>query len=172
MHAVADAETLTERETQLSEINVGYFESIFIPRFRDANPDIRICCLNAIGRCVVVHPAQYLTDNYLKYLGWQMNDAHSSQVRLTAVHQLQSIYRQVKQERLADIAVFTQVTACSPCALSLHGLHQTPTTPPPDPTRPPPDPHQTPHQIPWIPLTTGGQDPTRSSRLEEPILRR
>ena len=82
-------------------------QGIFVPRYRDVNAEIRTCCLNAMGRCIVVNPKMYLFDNYLKYLGWQLNDTQSGQVRFAAVHQLQTIYRQIDKKGLECIEVFT-----------------------------------------------------------------
>ena len=72
---VAEIETLTGHAEELSSQAHKLFEMVFLGRYRDTSDDIRLCCVEAIGACIETLPSAYLSDTYLKYLGWQLNDA-------------------------------------------------------------------------------------------------
>lgn len=68
----------------------GSFNKIFTHRFRDIDPSIRTACMHAIGHWMREHPLFFLSDYYLKYLGWSLNDK-DPRVRhavLSALHEL------------------------------------------------------------------------------------
>ena len=68
----------------------GSFNKIFTHRFRDIDPSIRTACMHAIGHWMSEHPLFFLSDYYLKYLGWSLNDK-DPRVRhavLSALHEL------------------------------------------------------------------------------------
>jgi cohesin complex subunit SA-1/2 len=60
------------------------FNKIFTHRFRDIDPAIRATCMHSIGCWMRDHPLLFLSDFYLKYLGWSLNDK-DPRVRLTVL---------------------------------------------------------------------------------------
>jgi hypothetical protein len=57
-------------------LNVLFFATcrLFMHRYRDVDPDIRMSCIKSLGIWVVSYPSLFLQDIYLKYLGWTLND--------------------------------------------------------------------------------------------------
>lgn len=47
---------------------------LFVHRYRDIDPDIRMSCIESLGVWVLSYPSLFLQDLYLKYLGWTLND--------------------------------------------------------------------------------------------------
>jgi len=43
-------------------------------RFRDVSDEIRAVVISGLGDWVFAHPADYLQDVYLKYIGWALSD--------------------------------------------------------------------------------------------------
>lgn len=43
-------------------------------RYRDIDPNIRMCCIESLGEWIFSYPSLFLQDLYLKYLGWTLND--------------------------------------------------------------------------------------------------
>ena len=80
------------------------FEKIFTHRFRDVDPTIRAACIKALGRWMHDHPLLFLSDYFLKYLGWSLNDKDSS-VRLAALSSLCILYEN-SSENLAVMDTF------------------------------------------------------------------
>jgi cohesin complex subunit SA-1/2 len=65
--------------------------SVIVHRYRDANSDIRRECATALGELMLAHPAAFLGDAYLKYLGWMLSD-RDVVVREAALTALASVY--------------------------------------------------------------------------------
>ena len=47
---------------------------IFIMRYRDVCPEIRVICIDEISVWMRTFPKVFLSDQYLKYVGWLLND--------------------------------------------------------------------------------------------------
>ena len=47
---------------------------VYMHRYRDTDPDIRLACISFLGSWIYKYPSYYLTDQYLKYIGWMLND--------------------------------------------------------------------------------------------------
>ncbi len=70
----------------------GELVNTHIPqRYRDVAPAVRNDTIVALGAIIVAHPETYLTNGYLKYLGWMLNDAEAG-VRGAALVALRSVY--------------------------------------------------------------------------------
>lgn len=86
--------TLYETRLQqlLATINL-VFNGVFAHRYRDVMPEIRAESVLAIGHWIYSVPDHYLKDNFLKYLGWLLNDK-AALVRFHVVEALQSLYEE------------------------------------------------------------------------------
>jgi hypothetical protein len=62
-----------------------------VHRYRDVMPEIRVATLQCLGHWITTLPDQFLKDNFLKYLGWLLNDKSAS-VRLEVVEILCELY--------------------------------------------------------------------------------
>lgn len=52
----------------------GGLQSVVSQRFRDVSDEIRAVVISGLGDWVFAHPADYLQDVYLKYIGWALSD--------------------------------------------------------------------------------------------------
>lgn len=66
------------------------FTKVFTHRFRDCDESIRAACMTALGKWMMKHQLVFLTDFYLKYLGWSLNDKSAS-VRLEVLVALKGL---------------------------------------------------------------------------------
>lgn len=60
------------------------FDSVGAQRFRDVAEEVRASVIKAVGGWIMLRPAMFLEDRYLKYLGWALSD----KVGLCRVHVL------------------------------------------------------------------------------------
>ena len=91
-------------ETSVSPWIKDSFNKNFTHRFRDVDPAIRSICMRSIGRWMREHPLFFLTDFYLKYLGWSLNDKEP-RVRLAVLTALHELYG-ASSENLALMDTF------------------------------------------------------------------
>uniref|UniRef100_A0A1D1XSG5 Cohesin subunit SA-3 n=1 Tax=Anthurium amnicola TaxID=1678845 RepID=A0A1D1XSG5_9ARAE len=75
----------------MEEMMRKIFTGLFMHRYRDVDPNIRMSCIRALGIWIASYSSLFLQDLYLKYLGWTLNDK-SSLVRKTSVLALQNLY--------------------------------------------------------------------------------
>uniref|UniRef100_A0A7S3VIM3 SCD domain-containing protein n=1 Tax=Dunaliella tertiolecta TaxID=3047 RepID=A0A7S3VIM3_DUNTE len=66
-------------------------KSVFAVRFRDVAPSIRALVISSFGQWIMIGPASFLSDAYLKYLGWALSDRDAS-VRFAAISALKGLY--------------------------------------------------------------------------------
>ncbi|KAL3920710.1 MAG: hypothetical protein SGILL_003121, partial [Bacillariaceae sp.] len=62
-------------KAELEEIVTGHVvQAAFIHRYRDANPSLRMECMDALAELSLIRPDIFLTDTYLKYYAWMTFD--------------------------------------------------------------------------------------------------
>ena len=81
-----------ERSNTIDTHMKNLFQELVIVRFRDVAPQIRALTIRWVGIWVVQHPKKFLSDGYLKYVAWSLNDK-DAQVRLAAVQALKQVYQ-------------------------------------------------------------------------------
>ncbi|KQJ87493.1 hypothetical protein BRADI_4g11510v3 [Brachypodium distachyon] len=94
-----------ENITYLEELMRKIFSGLFMHRYRDVDPEIRMSCIKSLGIWVVSYPSLFLQDIYLKYLGWTLNDKNAG-VRRTSILALQSLYD--VDDNIPSLGLFTE----------------------------------------------------------------
>nr|CAB3490450.1 unnamed protein product [Digitaria exilis] len=94
-----------ENITYLEELMRKIFSGLFMHRYRDVDPEIRMSCIKSLGIWVVSYPSLFLQDIYLKYLGWTLNDKNAG-VRRTSILALQSLYE--VDDNIPSLGLFTE----------------------------------------------------------------
>jgi len=80
--------SLKRTQSTMEEIVKGnLIQGVFVHRYRDSNPWIRVTCLKCLSKMLLQRPDIFLCDTYLKYFGWMISDKHAS-VRSTAIYGL------------------------------------------------------------------------------------
>ncbi|KZV32380.1 sister-chromatid cohesion protein 3 [Dorcoceras hygrometricum] len=85
--------TTHDKITIMEEMMRKIFTGLFVHRYRDIDPDIRMSCIESLG------------DLYLKYLGWTLNDK-SAGVRKASVLALQNLYE--LDDNVPSLNLFTE----------------------------------------------------------------
>ncbi|KAM7199223.1 hypothetical protein V8F20_005825 [Naviculisporaceae sp. PSN 640] len=81
-----------ENRTTCEDMIVEYFETVFIHRYRDIDPKIRIECVEALGTWVMQLPRYFMKPEFLRYLGWMLSDV-IPQTRQEVLKQLTRILK-------------------------------------------------------------------------------
>ncbi len=87
--------------TELDDI----FNAVFIHRYRDVDPKIRVDCVTALGTWIIAAPDKFFTANYLRYLGWLLSDT-SAPTRAEVVKHLSKLYK--RKEDIGRLRGFTE----------------------------------------------------------------
>ncbi|KAK6006893.1 hypothetical protein QM012_005901 [Aureobasidium pullulans] len=82
-----------------------WFETIYIHRYRDVDPHVRVDCAKAIGEWIVAYPDLFFNGKHLRYIGWVLSDTNHS-TRLEAIKQLHRLY--ADKNKLGGLKTFTE----------------------------------------------------------------
>ncbi|XP_058536700.1 cohesin subunit SA-3 [Ochotona princeps] len=82
---------LQEHQEDIEGMMNALFRGVFVHRYRDVLPEIRAICIEEIGCWMQTYSASFLTDSYLKYIGWTLHDKHR-EVRLKCLKALKGLY--------------------------------------------------------------------------------
>ncbi|KAG9470087.1 hypothetical protein GDO78_018919, partial [Eleutherodactylus coqui] len=100
-------EKMKEMHSSLEDIGNmmnSLFKGVFVHRYRDTHADIRILCIEELGTWITTYPQSFLTDGYLKYLGWMLHDKQGH-VRLQCLQSLHELY--IVPEWAGKLELFT-----------------------------------------------------------------
>lgn len=92
------------RLQQLVQVVNILFTGVVVHRYRDVMPEVRIESAETLGRWVSALSDHFFKDNYLKYLGWMLNDKEAA-VRLSVINVLRDLYE--KEEFAEKLELFT-----------------------------------------------------------------
>jgi cohesin complex subunit SA-1/2 len=68
------------------------FDVVFVHRYRDVDPKIRIECVTAMGNWILTYRKMFLEGQYLRYLGWVLSDT-VAQTRSEVIKQLKLLFK-------------------------------------------------------------------------------
>ncbi|KAM6558472.1 hypothetical protein CsatA_027711 [Cannabis sativa] len=94
-----------DKITMLEEMMRKIFTGLFMHRYRDMDPNIRMSCIESLGVWILSYPSLFLQDLYLKYLGWTLNDKNAG-VRKASVLALQNLYEE--DDNVPTLGLFTE----------------------------------------------------------------
>ncbi|XP_049759324.1 cohesin subunit SA-3 isoform X6 [Elephas maximus indicus] len=95
---------LQEHQEEIEGMMNALFRGVFVHRYRDVLPEIRAICIEEIGSWMQSYSTSFLTDSYLKYIGWTLHDKHR-EVRLKCVKALKGLYS--NRDLTARLELFT-----------------------------------------------------------------
>ncbi|XP_042653951.1 cohesin subunit SA-3 isoform X2 [Tyto alba] len=95
---------LQEQQEEIENMMNAVFKGVFVHRYRDVVPEIRAICMEELGTWMRSYTASFLTDGYLKYVGWTLHDKQR-EVRLQCVKVLQGLY--CRRDTAAHMELFT-----------------------------------------------------------------
>ncbi|CAL9060644.1 unnamed protein product, partial [Musa banksii] len=94
-----------DKITATEEMMRKIFTGLFMHRYRDVDPEIRMSCIRSLGIWILSYPSLFLQDLYLKYLGWTLNDK-SAGVRKASILALQNLYE--VDDNVPSLGLFTE----------------------------------------------------------------
>ncbi|KAI4135537.1 MAG: hypothetical protein LQ341_005862 [Variospora aurantia] len=95
-----------ERRTGLVDTMLeNIFNAVYVHRYRDVDPKIRLDCVTALGDWISTAPDKFFTAQYLRYLGWVLSDT-SAPTRSEVVKQLSKLYK--RNEDIGRLHGFTE----------------------------------------------------------------
>uniref|UniRef100_A0A8C3WNK8 Cohesin subunit SA n=1 Tax=Catagonus wagneri TaxID=51154 RepID=A0A8C3WNK8_9CETA len=95
---------LQEHQEEIEGMMNALFRGVFVHRYRDVLPEIRAVCIEEIGSWMQSYSTSFLTDSYLKYIGWTLHDKHR-EVRLKCLKALKGLYG--NRDLTARLELFT-----------------------------------------------------------------
>ncbi|MCJ1477261.1 hypothetical protein MMC13_005932 [Lambiella insularis] len=106
---VASLQTMVEENKKNKDLLEGWlkdiFDTVFIHRYRDVDPKIRVDCSSALGSWITTCPDIFFEGQYLRYLGWVLSDS-SAPTRAEVVKQLAKLYK--NKENVGRLRAFTE----------------------------------------------------------------
>ncbi|OXB80401.1 UNVERIFIED_CONTAM: hypothetical protein H355_003457, partial [Colinus virginianus] len=93
-----------QKLVEIQNMMHAIFKGTFLSRYRDVIPEIRATCIEEIGNWIKTYPDGFLSDGYLKYIGWMLYDKQA-EVRLKCLLGLQGIYS--RKELVSRMDLFT-----------------------------------------------------------------
>ena len=82
-----------------------WFSLVYVHRYRDVDPKIRVDCVVALADWIITYPDKYFDGSHLRYLGWVLSDP-SPPTRVEVLHQLARLFRD--KDKLAGLKTFTE----------------------------------------------------------------
>ncbi|XP_008139931.2 cohesin subunit SA-3 [Eptesicus fuscus] len=95
---------LQEHQEEIEGMMNALFRGVFVHRYRDVLPEIRAICIEELGSWMQSYSSSFLTDSYLKYIGWTLHDKHR-EVRLKCLKALKGLYS--NRDLTARLELFT-----------------------------------------------------------------
>ncbi|KAL9639693.1 MAG: hypothetical protein Q9204_000983 [Flavoplaca sp. TL-2023a] len=93
------------RSGSVNDMMENIFNAVYVHRYRDVDPRIRVDCVTALGGWITTAPDKYFTPAYLRYLGWVLSDT-TAPTRAEVVKQLSKLYK--RKEDVARMRAFTE----------------------------------------------------------------
>ncbi len=81
------------------------FDQVYIHRYRDVDPRIRVDCVTALGTWINTLPDHFFEGIYLRYLGWVLSDTFAP-TRMEVIKQLAKLFR--NKDNVARLRTFTE----------------------------------------------------------------
>lgn len=100
-----DSRKAKANQETIDTVIKDWFDTIYIHRYRDVDPHIRVDCAKALGDWIIAYPDVFFDGSHLRYLGWVLSDPNHS-TRLEVVKQLQRFYRD--KDKLSGLKTFTE----------------------------------------------------------------
>ena len=94
-----------KKRAATESILTDLFDTVYVHRYRDVDPKIRVDCVAALGTWITVAPDIFFGGQYLRYLGWVLSDT-SAPTRAEVIKQLTKLYK--NKEDVGRLRAFTE----------------------------------------------------------------
>ncbi len=102
-----EAKIAEEERKRVSAENIvnDIFDTVYVNRYRDVDPRVRVECVAALGNWILTLPDTFFSGQYLRYLGWVLSDT-SAPTRTEVIKQLSRMFR--NKENVGRLRAFTE----------------------------------------------------------------
>ena len=102
-----EAKIAEEERKRVSAENIinDIFDTVYVNRYRDIDPRVRVECVAALGNWIMVLPDSFFSGQYLRYLGWVLSDTSAS-TRAEVIKQLSRMFK--NRENVGRLRAFTE----------------------------------------------------------------
>lgn len=94
-----------ERQKTLGNILEDIFSTVYVHRYRDVEPKIRVDCITALGTWITTAPEVFFSGQYIRYLGWMLADIHAP-TRAEVIKQLSKLFK--NKDNVGRLRAFTE----------------------------------------------------------------
>ncbi len=94
-----------KRHKILENILEDIFSTVYVHRYRDVEPKIRVDCVTALGTWITTAPEVFFSGQYIRYLGWMLADIHAP-TRAEVIKQLSKLFR--NKDNVGRLRAFTE----------------------------------------------------------------
>ena len=81
------------------------YDTVYVNRYRDVDPRIRVECVTALGNWILTLPDTFFSGQYIRYLGWVLSDT-SAPTRAEVIKQLSRMFK--NKENVGRLRAFTE----------------------------------------------------------------
>ena len=96
---------LDRKRVQVRESLTSIFEAVYVHRYRDVDPKIRVECVASLGDWIATLPDVFFEGTYLRYLGWVLSDTFAP-TRAEDIKQLTRLFK--NKDNIARLRTFTE----------------------------------------------------------------
>lgn len=96
---------IESRKDSVEALIDEYYTAVFLNRYRDIDPRIRLDCIEAVGEWIANYPSYFFNEVYCRYFGWMLSDIHAP-MRQEVVNQIFNIME--KEENHAGMRHFVE----------------------------------------------------------------
>lgn len=100
-----EVEELNQKLEHVKAMITDWFDTVYVHRYRDVDPKIRIECCDALADWITLYPDMFFDGQHLRYLGWILSDTNEG-TRSEVLKQLAKLYRD--NDKLAGLKTFTE----------------------------------------------------------------
>jgi len=100
-----EVDEITTKLTLVDTALGDWFSVVYVHRYRDVDPKVRVDCVVALADWIVAYPDRFFDGTHLRYLGWVLSDPIPS-TRIEVLHQLARLFRD--KDKLAGLKTFTE----------------------------------------------------------------
>jgi cohesin complex subunit SA-1/2 len=97
--------TASRQQETLEGLMQNWFDTVFVHRYRDIDPKVRVDCAAALGDWATIYPDLFFEGQYLRYLGWVLSD-EKAPTRHEVVKVLIKLYND--QDKLSGLRTFSE----------------------------------------------------------------
>ncbi|KAF1957699.1 STAG-domain-containing protein [Byssothecium circinans] len=96
---------LNDRLEHVRALITDWFNTVYVHRYRDVDPKVRVECCEALAEWIMIHPDKFFDGHHLRYLGWVLSDTNEA-TRAEVLKQLTKLYHD--KDMLAGLKTFTE----------------------------------------------------------------